>query len=289
MRFVNLNRCDSGFAGSGKFIVTFLGGNILIFTSHLNRLAVTIFVLSSSVVSAAPIDAFALYTFEDGAASDSSGNGRDGTVVAGVTFDGPGHDGGTAASFDAVAGNSGISLPININPLSMPALTMGAWVSASQNVSQLGKVLSHDNGGFDRTLGIDSRGQQPGVNYSAFNGVGVLDAPGNFSSLWTHIAVSYDGTLTNLFIDGLKIATGADNTGTGLTNLFIGANPSFNGEDFSGLIDDVFIFDRVLSDDEISDIYKNGFGEVSTVPLPAGLPMLLASLGLLVGARNRKR
>ena len=240
-----------------------------------------------------------LYTFDAANGADGSGNGNDGSVGSGVGFTTPGAgvDGGVAADFSilstgatpgANAANS-IVLPININASNLPQLTMGAWVRPrSTGQGGVGKVLSHDNGGFDRTLGIDSRGSNAGTGYAMFTGGGVLDSPSGLLVLdeWQFIAARYDGVTARLTV-GTFHGSASDSTDfdVGLTSLFVGSNPAFN-EDFDGLIDNVFVYSRFLSDAEIADIRDNGV-LVANVPEPAALS--LAAAGLLCGVAARRR
>ena len=69
---------------------------------------------------------------------------------------------------------------------------------------------------------------------------------------WTHIATTYDGTNQRLYIGGVLVAT-KPQTGTmavGNQPLRIGGN-NVSGEFFSGLIDEVRIYNRALSQIEI--------------------------------------
>ena len=79
-----------------------------------------------------------------------------------------GADGAITGSPSYVQGALGLALDFNgieeyvtaaadINPATMPMMTMGAWVIPG-DVIPIRTVISHDNGGYDRTLGIDSRG-----------------------------------------------------------------------------------------------------------------------------------
>lgn len=253
--------------------------------------------IASLPVAATPIDPFAVYSFDASDTSDSSGNGNDGTVMGGVTFvDTIGWDGSVALMLDPVAGLSGINTGIDINRDVIPSLTMGAWVRPTSNgIGAGGKLLSHDNGGFDRTLGIDSRGSQPGFSYAAFTGAGVIDADAPDSTLlvWRHIAVVYDNATSALFVNGALVESFSDLSGINDStfNLFIGTNPGFD-EDFRGAVDDVFVYDRALTAGDIHSIYLNGFdnGPVASVPLPGGLPLMLGGLAMLVAAKRiRKR
>ncbi|MEP5759605.1 MAG: LamG domain-containing protein [Litoreibacter sp.] len=247
--------------------------------------------------SASTLEPIAFFTFDNGITTDDSGNGNNGIAHAGTSISvGTSQDGTNALALSAVNGTSGIETNIDINKSAFTSMTMGGWVYATGNGNGPGgKFLSHDNGAFGRTLGLDTRGNSSGIDFSAFNGSGVTDADGTGSLLgsWVHLAVVYDGANSGLYVNGVLDELFTDNTSTspGLTaGLFIGTNNHFN-EDFQGFVDDVFIYDRALSSTDVSDIFSNGIvasTSVSAVPLPAGLPLLLAGLGGLGLVRSRR-
>lgn len=261
------------------------------------------FVLSAAAVAAAMLvsaDAasalstaglLGYYDFENSDGADSSGNANDGVVGSAVTFTAPGGGvGGGIAARTAVINGGGrsagfIRLPIDVNASALPEVTFGAWVNPASGGK--GKVFSHDNGGFDRTLGIDSRGG--GLGWSAFTGSAVLgSSPAPFAlNEWTFIAASYDGATVTLTV-GDQQFTAVDNTdfNVGLTLLALGGNPSYN-ENFDGAIDNAFVFSRVLSLGELNEIRVNGLS-TAVVPLPATLPLFAGALGLLGWRRWRR-
>ncbi|MCP5152409.1 MAG: LamG domain-containing protein [Chromatiales bacterium] len=239
-----------------------------------------------------------LYTFDAADGTDSSGANNHGTVGTGVGFTatGGGVDGGIAADFSVLSTGANptanaanaIVLPIDINASSLPQLTMGAWVRPdTTGEGGAGKVFSHDNGSFDRTLGIDPRSGGPG--YALFTGTGVLNANPVVPFVlgdWQFIAARYDGATARLTVGGTTLSA-TDNTDfdTGFGSLFVGANPFFN-EDFDGLVDNVFVYDRALTDQELDDIRLNGV-LAQNVPEPGVAGLLLA--GLVLTAVRRRR
>ena len=71
---------------------------------------------------------------------------------------------------------------------------------------------------------------------------------------WSDVAVTYDGAMLRLYVDGRQVSSRAA-TGTLQTSrdpLWIGGNQPY-GEYFNGVIDDVRVYARALRADEIKD------------------------------------
>jgi len=204
----------------------------------------------------------AYYPF-DGNANDASGNGNHGTAYgATLTQDRFGNP-NRAYLFDGI--DDYIYAPVNINPDVMPKVTMTAWVKAN-DVASVRQVISTDNGGLDRTVGIDNR-LSGTCCWSAFIGTGLLlgDRPVNPGE-WVFLAVVYDQdeSTVKIYVNG-DCDQGNGVLGAGYEYIHIGSNPGY-GEYFNGVIDDVHIYNRVLSDAEILELYHED-GLVAYYPL----------------------
>jgi len=239
---------------------------------RVRTLTVTLFALASPLLAPPRTGAglLAFYPFE-GNANDASSHANHGTVTGAVLTD-LGYEG---QAYEFSGASSYISIPVNINPSAIPRLTMGAWARVD-SVSSIGTVISHDNGNFDRTLDTDSRGAGSGYRYSAFTGSTVVSAGPDPAPIgqWVFVAARYDDVADKLTLDvGPDRVTVSANPAAGHATTRIGGNPSY-GEYFDGRIDNVFVFDELLSDARIDAIREGGaagvLGELSITGVAAG-------------------
>ena len=225
----------------------------------------------------------AFHTFED-SFSDVSGNDLVVTPGGSTPSFVDGYE-GKAASFNG--SDSFLRVALDVNPSAMPRMTWGAWV-APVDASPIRQVLSHDDAGFDRSIGIDSRGGS-GSGYAAFNGSGVSRV-GAAPALdrWTFLAARYDESTAAMtfWVDDASVSL-TSQFGSGNTFFRIGSNPGF-GEYFAGRIDNVFVFDEALSDAQIASIRAGGAAAIMPVPEPEAYALMLAGLGL-IGWQVRRR
>lgn len=78
---------------------------------------------------------------------------------------------------------------------------------------------------------------------------------------WHHVAAVYDGANVTLYVDGSSDGSVAKtgNLTTSSRNVRIGARHTTSmGEYFTGIIDDVRIYNKALSASEIQQIHDNG-------------------------------
>lgn len=193
----------------------------------------------------------------DGNANDMSGNGRDGAVSGAILAVDRNGTENSAYNFNGI--DNSISVPLNINPSVYPQLTLTAWVKVDSE-DPIRQVISHDDGGFDRSLGIDFRGG--GNGWSTFRGetqsvLGFFPVKVNE---WIFIAAVYDQSegQVKLYVND-QFIQGDGRHGEGWDSLLIGSNPNF-GEYFSGSIDEIRIYSRALSNEEIKQLYDSTKG-----------------------------
>ncbi|MHC1724768.1 MAG: SBBP repeat-containing protein [Syntrophobacteraceae bacterium] len=195
----------------------------------------------------------AFYPF-NGNADDAGGGGRHASVYY-ATLAG-GYE-GEAYYFNG--GTAYLEAPVDINPGRYLQLTIGAWAKPDSAAPRQ-VLLSHDDGGYDRTLCIDDR---CGDSWSIFTGSGVLGVGGNLpvdTGQWTFLAASYTNPGCRLMAsnDSASVACYTSGTpGTGFKTLYMGAHP-WGMDYYHGRLDNVFVFNRWLTEEELDFIREAG-------------------------------
>jgi hypothetical protein len=196
-----------------------------------------------------------LYRFDDPANAGLDSSGRGATAENfGAIFGRGGYQDG-AALFD---GTGYLRSPVDVSVEALPRLTWGAWVKPS-STNPIRAVLSADDGGYDRDIDIDYRGN--GVpEWSAFTGNGVVGsgvAPS--PTEWVFVAAVYDQTqaVMTLYV-GDTAVTATTSFGQSFNFFDIGHNPG-SGEFFEGAIDNVFVYGDALTPSQMADIRTQGF------------------------------
>jgi hypothetical protein len=116
-------------------------------------------------------------------------------------------------------------------------------------------------------------GTTDNIQYAGGVGEPTLAAPGvNDGQIHHVVALTRLGTQTELWIDGTLHETGGvPNIANNNMPLLIGENPDARGRYWNGLIDDVAIWRRALSPEEIAKIWNKGAG-MSVIDAIGGIP-----------------
>lgn len=247
----------------------------------------TIAVSISGAAHATPFDVSSLIHLWSGEnnINDSVGSAN-GTLGSNTAF-GAGINGTTAFSFDG-SDNAVASVPVNISPSVFPRMTMGMYINVQSITNTRGWVMGQDNGGYDRALMIsDDRfgsGLSAGVGHTYASSLTNL---GNNLDEWYGIAVAYDQTTASatVYINDLlgnsQTQVISTSLGNGLSNATFGGLQMFGGHGVNALVDDVFIYDRTLSQAELDRVFA--------VPEPTILFLFGAGLAGLAGMRRNKK
>jgi hypothetical protein len=184
----------------------------------------------------------------DGDANDSSGNGVNG--VNGVENGEPEYGPGVSAQAIQLYGiDEFVDFGDPAWPSGLAARTLCAW----------GMTPSVDPGfGWLAAYGSPATGQAMfiGINGTGLYGGGYGDdlIVSDFWTVdeWRHIALTYDGSTARMYADGIEVASGPKNWNLVLSRAHIGRQVNDASEFWEGLVDDVRLYDTVLSQAEIA-------------------------------------
>jgi hypothetical protein len=189
----------------------------------------------------------------DGSANDVSGNNRHGTLIGPYLVEGWE---GQAFFFNGTTDS--ITVPLDINPSIYPRLTIGCW-ARPDSYGSIQPLINHDDGGYDRQLGLDVRGG--GIGWSAFCGPAglVLGAVPAIKGKWAFVAAVYDqvAQTVKLQVDDMVLTKTGVTLGPGQDMLYIGCNWIYQTY-FRGAIDNVFVFGDALTDEQLAYIRSGG-------------------------------
>lgn len=220
--------------------------------SFFSFLFFSIFISNFSIAQI-PLDGLVGYYMCNGIAADSSGLSHDGIIVGDVTAtqDRFGNEDG-ALRFNGGHVDAGNPAAYQISD----SISVAAWINPTQLNDWAAIVTKWDDfgsGGY--YLGIN-----PDGNIIRWN----LDMPtpldGNSVSIntWTHIASTYDGDSVKIYQDG-QLVVGAPYNSPITNNsasLFLGTQFNIpNSFQFFGAMDDVLVYNRALSAEEILVIF----------------------------------
>lgn len=193
-------------------------------------------------------------------ANDSSGNGNDGTIEGDPEWvDGKINGALEFDGDDYVNCGNGDSLQIQ------DQITIAFWfqVEAFQNTWEGFLAKGDDSyrasrgGGNGNATHMGISGTTAGGGNGYFNGtVTVTDGQ------WHHYTGWFDGENARIYIDG-ELDTEVDATGQiniSSFELYIGENSQQQGRFFHGLLDDVQIYNRALTEEEIAQVMEGGEG-----------------------------
>jgi hypothetical protein len=212
----------------------------------------------------------------DGDWRDASVVRNEGIPYGSVAFGTPAKVGTFAGNFDGI--NDGVKINDNEVFAAMQHISIEAWIkpsrilqSGSWSTSRQTIVSFKESDGINvgAILGLPENATNKFQFWVKVNGVWLAVTSTQMittpidPSLWYHVAGSYDGSLLKIYVngklDGTSYAPGimTNAVGSSTCTITIGARASNNMNWFQGLIDEVAIYNRSLSDAEVQEHYRS--------------------------------
>jgi PKD repeat protein len=214
----------------------------------------------------------AAYGFEETSGTqvlDASGNVNHGTLTN-VTRSTQGKFGG-GLSFNGT--NSLVTVPDSPSLDLTNALTLSAWVYPTDWATSWKTVIQKErSGGLTYALNANSGAGTPNTTLRIGWYDRELSAGSHLpSNTWTHLAATYDGARQWLYVNGTPVGSRAQtgNLTVSTNALRIGGSTVWAGQYFQGLIDEVRIYNRALSQTEIAAVAEEPVsGTTASAPSP---------------------
>ena len=194
---------------------------------------------------------------------DLSGNGINGTAygdaapVTGGKYFG-------AYTFDG-AGDYVLATQTGLATGANPRTIM-AWINATDTESvKVPFAYGDTNANVGEVFGFYLSSDET-LNFWGMAGSDFSTATKLTTNVWHHVAVTYDGSDVRVYLDAEQVGpTTARTLNTGNQNLFIGSDGDIDPNDYpySGLMDEVRIWNRCLTDEEIYIHYASNLNKIN--------------------------
>ncbi len=234
--------------------------------------------LVTSILMLAPFVTFADFNeglvlhlpFDEGqgdVANDLSGNGHDG-VISGPDW----VEGKFGKALKFAGADSGTFVTVeSTDMLNVNEMTFMAWINAEHwnGTRQIVGKSVHGGCGGRTQYGLFSEDGAFRLRFETEAGRVDIDAPAlPPTEEWVHVAVTNDGTKGKIFINGEEVAVGNVSGKLKVNNdpLRIAQDCEREGNIFAGPIDEVRLWNRALSEDEIGDFMNFGGGGFAVEP-----------------------
>jgi parallel beta-helix repeat protein len=211
---------------------------------------------TKSITGTVSSNLVAYWNFDEGTgstAADASGNANHGTLVNGPQW--ASGVAGHALSFDGSDDSVDVLNSTSLNVSNV--FTLSAWVKPAAAYTDFRSILvkNYKYYLYASVAGYCGDGSPLAGFAETTNNTVCEPAPLPINT-WTHLSLTSDGSTLTLYRNGIAIATAAagETLSPSTGNLQIGA--SQYGERFQGLIDEVQIYNKVLSAAEIQAGYQ---------------------------------
>ncbi|MEM4324137.1 MAG: phospholipase D-like domain-containing protein [Candidatus Nitrosocaldaceae archaeon] len=197
------------------------------------------------------------------------------------------------APYFTATGSNFVSIPDSQELRLQQQFSVSAWFRTTMNNNSLVAIIVN-KGGFQsdtpgtpqQNYGIWITGSNQGVRgkvqagFEDANGKDYfVTSPNTYNDgQWHYAVVTYDGSVLRLYVDGSLVATRTNITAiphTSNTPLVIGKDSNDSKRYFIGDIDEVRVYNRALTAQEVSDAYSNRRFTDSGLVVYISMPILL--------------
>jgi len=204
-----------------------------------------------------------------GNANDESGNGNNGVLMNGVTLC-PDRNNNLNNAYNFDGNNDYIQTPINSN---YNNYSFSAWINPNI-ISQMYLFGNDDEASSGKSMYLTNSGGlsiyncHPIPSSNCYVIQSAVTASNTIvSNIWTHVLASVNSGTVTYYVNGINVGQGNGVEIFGI-NWVIGAKGNlFTQLPFNGKLDDIGVWDRALTQGEITSLYNSCALSVSTQPI----------------------
>jgi hypothetical protein len=198
----------------------------------------------------------AFYSFGNGSLNDSSGNNYNLTNPT-TASSGIDRDGNPNCAYQFNNANNEFlkyTNPTFLDNLPTNNLSISFWYKSNDLLGSNGAFISRDNQQYcNSSFGEWSIGYVNNVvTFGVINGR--VQNYGVENTNWEHIIITSNNSNNQIFVNGVLIPNGSGINGTSCPILNQG--DLFIGRLYDGLIDDIIIYDRIVTSTEITELFN---------------------------------
>lgn len=223
---------------------------------------------SDLIAADAPLAWYRLGESSGTVAADSSGNSRTGTYFGSPVLSSAGSMAAEPdRSIRVTSSNGGVTVPYSA-AMSPAQFTVEAWVNPDTSISTFNNLITRSNFG-NAADGYGLMWYQDKLRFHVnhYTGAGTVDADVS-KGVWSHVVAIFDGSALRLYVNGVLATSKNYATPVSYANY-----QTTIGGTWRGGIDDVAIYDRPLTADQVLAHYQRGTREVyGTVRIEAYRP-----------------
>ena len=138
------------------------------------------------------------------------------------------------------------------SPAFRGAFTIAAWMYTDNTIKALAVMSKPLGSGTGKSWLLENQADDT-VLFSGGSVQSLVSPMAVPKMTWAHVAGTWDGTTKRLYIDGVLVASAASQISYDGKPIYLGADES-NGSlvlPFDGVLDDLRVYNRVLSDSEL--------------------------------------
>lgn len=203
-----------------------------------------------TTLDAGDTERLAHYTFDDASgstAADATDFDHNASVYGGAAWT----SGVVNGALDFDGSDDYVETPYIINPTRHKGFTAAGWVKLDTDSGTV-QVVLQQKGSSGRLWLYRSSGDKLGTY---IGGSATETSSSLTTGQWHHVAVTYDETNARIYLNGELENTRAVTAEGSTEGMVIGANKSY-GQKWNGQIDDLAIYNRKLTAQEIKDLWN---------------------------------